>query len=76
MGSKKLNSPGQDRAQAPLGNHSNGTIGCSDPDHGVNEPPPPGLSYAGRVRWIVDHAPPLTEEQRNTLAVLIDYPRA
>jgi hypothetical protein len=43
--------------------YPNGTIGCPDPAHRVNEPPPPGLSGEDRITWIVDHAPPLSAEQ-------------
>jgi hypothetical protein len=38
----------------------NGTIGCDNPDHRVNERPPPGLSFDEAVDWMVRHAPPLT----------------
>jgi hypothetical protein len=49
----------------------NGTIGCADPAHRVGEPPPSGLSLEDRIRWIVGHAPPLTAEQRDQLAMLL-----
>lgn len=52
----------------------NGTIDCENPDHGVNEPPPPGLSMEDRVAWIVSHAPPLAQEQRERLALLLSPP--
>lgn len=49
----------------------NGTIGCFNPEHGVNEPPPPGLSREDRIIWLVDHAPPLSEEQKTKLYLLL-----
>lgn len=52
----------------------NGTIGCADPAHSINESPPPGLSRDDRIRWIVNHAPPLTTEQRDRLTVLLALP--
>jgi hypothetical protein len=54
--------------------YPNGTIGCPDPAHGVGEPPPPGLSREDHIRWVVDHAPPLTAEQRGQLAMLLRPP--
>ena len=55
------------------GRHSNGTIGCVLPEHRVGEPAPPGLSHDEHVRWIVDHAPPLTAEQRGKIALLLGF---
>lgn len=49
----------------------NGTIGCADPAHSVGRPPPPGLSRDDHIRWIVDHAPPLSPEQRDKLRHLL-----
>jgi hypothetical protein len=54
--------------------YPNGTIGCLDPAHNVGEPPPPGLSREDHIRWVVDHAPPLTAEQRGQLAMLLRPP--
>jgi hypothetical protein len=54
--------------------YPNGTIGCPDPAHRVGEPPPSGLSRDDHIRWIVDHAPPLTAEQRDRLAMLLRPP--
>ena len=51
--------------------YPNGTIGCPDPAHGVNEPPPPGLTQEEHIKWIVDHAPPLSQGQRDKLAMLL-----
>lgn len=50
----------------------NGTIGCDVPEHAVNEPPPPGLSREVHVAWVVDHAPPLNESQREKLRRIFD----
>lgn len=49
----------------------NGTIGCDNLQHKINEPPPPGLSQDKHIKWIVDHAPPLTQEQVDKLALLL-----
>ena len=49
----------------------NGTIGCDNPQHKVNEPPPAGLSQDEHIKWIVDHAPPLSPEQLTQLALLL-----
>jgi hypothetical protein len=51
--------------------NANGTIGCTDPSHNVNEPPPRGLTTEDRIRWIVDHAPPLSDDQRTRIASLL-----
>jgi hypothetical protein len=34
---------------------------------------PPGLSHDEHVRWIVDHAPPLTAGQRGKIALLLGF---
>ena len=57
--------------QSTQGGYPNGTIGCNDPDHKLGEQPPPGLSRGDHIAWIVDHAPPLTPEQRCRIACLL-----
>jgi hypothetical protein len=51
----------------------NGTIGCSSPEHTVNEPAPPGLTRADHIQWIVNHAPPLSADQRDKLALILSH---
>jgi hypothetical protein len=51
----------------------NGTIGCDNPEHGVNEPAQGDLGDTEEwVTWNVDHAPPLSPAQRDRLAVLLN----
>ncbi|HEX9352299.1 MAG TPA: hypothetical protein VF933_00550 [Streptosporangiaceae bacterium] len=63
----------RDSPEVPSHSYPNGTIGCSNPVHKINQPPPPGLNYEEHVRWVVDHAPPLTEEQRDELGLLLGF---
>jgi hypothetical protein len=49
----------------------NGTIGCGDPEHHIGQPVPDGLTVKERVKWSVDHFPPLTEDQRRQLALIL-----
>lgn len=54
--------------------YPNGTMGCPDPAHRVGKPPPEGLGTEDHIAWVVDHAPPLSEHQRERMAALLPAP--